>query len=127
MIQHLFFSDLFHLERYPLGSSMSLQMARYLFLIVESYFILYMYIHMYFFSIHSSIYGYLGCFHIMVMVIINKAAINIGVHISFQISGVFFLWISCQSGIAGSLVIVLVLKSILSCIATPALIFVPFP
>ena len=34
------------------------------------------------FFIHSSIDGYLGCFH--VMTIINSAAMNIGAHVSFQ-------------------------------------------
>ena len=33
--------------------------------------------------IHSSVDGYLGCFHILV--IINSATMNIGVHVSFKI------------------------------------------
>ena len=32
------------------------------------------------FFIHSSVYGYLGCFH--VLVIVNSTAMNIGVHMS---------------------------------------------
>ena len=32
--------------------------------------------------------GHLGCFH--VIAIVNNAAVNIGVHISFQISGLGF-------------------------------------
>ena len=50
------------------------------------------------FFIHSSVYGYLGCFH--VLAIINSVCMNIGVHISFLItvfSG-YVPWIS----IAGS-------------------------
>ena len=35
------------------------------------------------FLIHSSVHGHLGCFH--VLAIINSAAMNVGVHVSFSI------------------------------------------
>ena len=52
------------------------------------------------FFIHSSIDGHLGCFHILAT--IYNAAMNIGVHVYFQINVfVFFRYIP-RSGIAGS-------------------------
>ena len=50
------------------------------------------------FFIHSSVDGHLGCFH--VLVIVNKAAMNIGVHVSFWI--MVFSGYMPSSGIAGS-------------------------
>ena len=50
------------------------------------------------FFIHSSVNGHLGCFHDLV--IVNSAAMNIGVQVSFQIM-VFSRYMP-RSGIAGS-------------------------
>ena len=52
------------------------------------------------FFIHSSVDGYLGCFHVLAFV--NSTAMNIGVHVTFQIR-VFSGYIP-RSGIAGSYV-----------------------
>ena len=53
---------------------------------------------MYHIFIHLSVNGHLGCFH--VLAIVNSAAMNIGVHVSFQIM-VFSRYMP-RSGIAGS-------------------------
>ena len=47
---------------------------------------------------HSSVNGHLGCFH--VLAIVNSTAMNIGVHVSFQI--IVFSGYMPRSGIAGS-------------------------
>ena len=50
------------------------------------------------FFIHSSVYGHLGCFH--VLAIVNSTAVNLGVHVSLSVlvsSGYM-----PRSGIAGS-------------------------
>ena len=50
------------------------------------------------FFIHSSVNGHLGCFH--VLAIVNSAAMNIEVHVSFGI--MVFSGYTPRSGIAGS-------------------------
>ena len=50
------------------------------------------------FFIHFSVDGHLGCFH--VLAIVNSAAMNIGVHVSFLIIVLFRY--TPRSGIAGS-------------------------
>ena len=65
------------------------------FLTTELYSIVYMY-HIFF--IHSPVNGHLGRFH--VLAIVNSAAINIEVHVSFQ--AIFFPGYMPRSGIAGS-------------------------
>ena len=66
------------------------------FLMAEEHSIAYM---CHFFCVHSSVYRHLGCFHVMA-VIINSAAMNIGVHVSFWI--MFFSGYMPRSRIAGS-------------------------
>ena len=53
---------------------------------------------MYHIYIHSSVEGHSGCFH--VLAIVNSAAVNAGVHVSFQI--IVLSGYVPRSGIAGS-------------------------
>ena len=50
------------------------------------------------FFIHSSVHGYLDCYH--VLAIVNSAAMNTGVYVSFQI--IVFSRYMPRSRIAGS-------------------------
>ena len=50
------------------------------------------------FFIHPSVDGHVGCFK--VLVIVNSAAMNIGVHVSFSV--LVFSGYMSSSGIAGS-------------------------
>ena len=54
--------------------------------------------HIFFIQFQSSVFGYLGCFH--VLAIVNSAAMNTGMHVSFWI--IFFSGYMPGSGIAGS-------------------------
>ena len=65
----------------------------------EYYSIVYMY-HIFF--IHLSVGGHLGCFHDLD--IVNSAAVNIGVHISFEIS-IFFSDTYTGAGLLGHMVV----------------------
>ena len=53
---------------------------------------------MYHIFFHPSVNGHLGCFY--VLIIVNSAAVNIGVHVSFQI--MFFSGYMPRNGIARS-------------------------
>ena len=77
---------------------MSSQMARFHFLWLCNI-PLYMHINHIFF-IHSSIKGYLGCFHILA--IVNNVAVNIRVCVSFRIRAFLFFRYIPRSGISGS-------------------------
>ena len=78
----LFLSDLFHLVWQSLGTYMFPQIAQFHSSLWLSNIPLYI-CTIYPFFIHSSVYGHLGCFH--VLAIVNSTTINIGVHVTFWI------------------------------------------
>ena len=78
---------------------MLLQMALFHFLWLSSIpLCVYVCVYTHHIFIHSSVNRHLGCFH--VLAIVNSAAMNIGVHVSFQI--MVFSRFMPKSGIAGS-------------------------
>ena len=97
LIYNIFFSlsDLLHSVWQSLGPSTSLQMTRFCSFLWVIFYCVYMY-HIFF--IHSSVDGHSGCFHDLA--IVNSAAMNIGVHVSFWIMA--FSGYMPSSGIAGS-------------------------
>ena len=60
--------------------------------------IVFHYMHHIFF-IHSSVDGHLGCFH--ALSVVDGAAVNVGVHASFQIRVFFFSRYMPKTGIVG--------------------------
>ena len=77
------------------------------------------------FFIHSSVYGHLGCFH--VLTIVNNAAVNVGVHVSFWI--LIFSGYMPREGLLGHMVVlVLIFKRISILFSIVAIsIYIPTP
>ena len=68
---------------------------------IPLYVYIYIYIYIYhIFFIHTSVNGHLVCFHVLAIVFIASAAMNTGVHVSFQI--IVLPGYMPRSGIAGS-------------------------
>ena len=88
-------SDLLHSVWKSLDPSMSLQRTQF-----RSFYawVIFHFIYVPHFFIHSSVDGHLGCFHDLA--IVNSASMNIGVHVSFWI--MVFSGYMPSSGIAGS-------------------------
>ena len=74
------------------------------------------------FFIHSSVYGHLGCFH--VLTIVNSAAVNNGIHVSF-----FQFWfpqgICLGVGLLGHVVVLFIVFKEISILSVTVPIYVP--
>ena len=73
----VFFSDLLHLAQYPLGSSASLQMARF---------------HSFLWPGNIPLYIYVPFLYPFVLAIVNNAAVSTGVQMSFWVTVLDFSW-----------------------------------
>ena len=71
----------------------------YIYIYIHTYIYIYIYIY-YIFLIQSSVDEHLGCFH--VLAIVNSAAMNIEVRVSFRISVFVFPRYMPRSGVAAS-------------------------
>ena len=118
MISYICLSHLFRLAQYSPVSSMFLQMAKF-----HSFYNWVVFPCIFFiciFFICSSVDGYLSCFH-SILYIVNTAAVNIGMHVSFQISVSVFLDIHLGVKLLGRMVILFLVffrTSILFCTVT---------
>ena len=94
VIQYFSLSVCLHSVRRSLGPSMLLNMALFHSFQWPSNVLL----HTYTTSVSVPLLGHLGCFH--VLAVVNSAAVNTGVHVSFQI--MFFSGYMPRSGTAGA-------------------------